>query len=88
MWLLRDFALDLSVEGKQITPTEYLENTLLPIQVTLFKNILRREKTNPLNLRIALEKRLRLFSLIVVVSLWLDLLMMRKNFKMLIIVRH
>ena len=31
MWLLRDFVLDLFIDGKGISPNEYLETTLAPL---------------------------------------------------------
>lgn len=33
MWLVRDFALDLSINGKKVTPKEYLDSALQPMKV-------------------------------------------------------
>lgn len=32
MWLVRDFALDLSISGKKVTPREYLDSALQPMK--------------------------------------------------------
>eukprot|EP00743_Colponemidia_sp_Colp-15_P008693 GILK01009463.1.p1 GENE.GILK01009463.1~~GILK01009463.1.p1 ORF type:complete len:932 (-),score=224.61 GILK01009463.1:83-2848(-) len=46
LWVLRDFALDLSADGRHMTATEYLESALAPQQVssehTKYKNQIRR----------------------------------------------
>ncbi|KAJ3092083.1 hypothetical protein HK102_010801, partial [Quaeritorhiza haematococci] len=31
LWLLRDFALELRIDGEEITPEQYLENALKPL---------------------------------------------------------
>ena len=36
MWLVRDFSLKLQSGGKDISPKEYLENSLAPLPVTFF----------------------------------------------------
>jgi hypothetical protein len=33
MWLVRDFALQLEVGGRKISPNEYLSNALQPAKV-------------------------------------------------------
>eukprot|EP00742_Colponemidia_sp_Colp-10_P009471 GILJ01010327.1.p1 GENE.GILJ01010327.1~~GILJ01010327.1.p1 ORF type:complete len:919 (-),score=186.39 GILJ01010327.1:130-2637(-) len=46
LWVLRDFALDLSADGRHMTAAEYLESALAPQQVssehTKYKNQIRR----------------------------------------------
>ena len=35
LWLVRDFALDLSINGKKVTAREYLDSALQPMKVHL-----------------------------------------------------
>ena len=35
LWLLRDFALELTIEGRSVTEEEYLEHALKPLEVLI-----------------------------------------------------